>query len=93
MGKIENEPTWICDRCKTQHTGKSYPKTSDDAWEILQIDQDAAFDHHGCSWVPMMSKPLLLCGKCIDQVVKSFHDQTIGLSVTDLPGAIPEKVK
>ena len=69
MGKIENKPTWICDRCKATRQSENKPNTASDPWGYLKIDQDAGFDHHGCPWAPRMREPLLLCGACLDEII------------------------
>lgn len=70
MAKIENYPTWICDRCAAEKQSKDKPNSASDPWGYLKIDQDACFDHHGCPWAPRMRKPMLLCGKCIELIIE-----------------------
>jgi hypothetical protein len=67
--KKERDPIWICDRCKAERTGNQKPKIPSDNWGYLKIDQDSGFDNQNISWAPRMRDALLLCGKCIEDVV------------------------
>ncbi len=64
---------WICDRCKAERQGETYPTTQKDNWGKLKIDQTSGFDSSGCAWAPRIREPLLLCGKCIDDVVSVIN--------------------
>lgn len=73
MAKVENDPTWICDRCKKEHVGKSPPNTPSDAWGKLKIDQDSGWDYSGSPWAPRMRDPLQLCGSCIEEIISVIN--------------------
>lgn len=74
MGKkTVTETTWTCDRCKKSHTGEQPPNAQYNAWGYLKIEQDAGWDHHGAPWAPRMREPLLLCGPCIEDIIKVIN--------------------
>ena len=75
MAKIENDPKWICDRCKVEHIGENPPNVSNDAWGTLMIDQDAGWDYAGSPWTPRMRDPIQLCGDCIEEIVLVVNNQ------------------
>jgi len=63
--------TWTCDRCgASKDTARdSKPSTASDPWGRLKIDQDAAWESETVCWGTRMREALLLCGKCMDEVV------------------------
>jgi len=63
--------TWTCERCATsKDTARdSKPSTASDPWGYLKIDQDAGWESETICWRPRMRAPVLLCGKCMDEVV------------------------
>ena len=71
--KKEHNPTWICDRCKAERQAPRPPNSPNDNWGKLKIDQDAGFDFEGYPWTPRMRNPLLLCGKCIEDVIATIN--------------------
>jgi hypothetical protein len=70
MSVIKRIPIWKCDRCEKEIESENRPSTESDPWGTLMIDQPSGFDFQGCHWSSRMSKPLLLCGQCIEDVVK-----------------------
>ena len=63
----------ICDRCKAEREGENYPQTANDNWGKLKIDQNSGFDYRGAAWAPRMRTPLLLCGACIEEIIKTIN--------------------
>ncbi len=60
--------TYTCDRCKKVRTDRPFSDPND-TWGYLKIEQNSGFDVSGCPWAPRMREPLLLCGKCIEEIV------------------------
>jgi hypothetical protein len=103
MGKIENLPTWKCDRCGKEKQSKNKPNSASDPWGHLKINQDSGWDYQGHPWAPRMRGPMLLCGDCIEDVfsvltrkpceLQHHFDTTVGLWATDNPDALTDEEK
>lgn len=76
MGRrITTFTTWTCDRCNAEVESQkgTKPSTARDPWAWFKMDQDSGWDYQGCAWAPRMREPVLLCGKCAEDVIACLN--------------------
>lgn len=72
MKKVVTEITYICEGCGVEAKDK-LPRRPGDSWGKVMVDQPWGYCHHGSPWVPRMRDPKQLCGRCIEQVMKTIN--------------------